>query len=399
MDPMTILARLGSDNPPTDDEISEAIAAFKELGRDAVANREKDEAATLLQAMELLKAEQTARAAIEAETDAAVAELADAFTEEGDEDDEAEADEDDEAEAEAEAEDVSFDADAARRAAANARSRIDAAAVPENPYPHVKVRGLGQAASDNLNHTSTARDLAEVFRQYAVGDNRGRDTYARVTWEYPQERTLLKEAGENDLILDSFFAKGVTNFEAIAAAGGICGPLDTVFDIPLIGSRGRPVRDALVRFGAGRGGVRYNAAPRLSQATGVADTVRDAVGVWTAANDASPSSPATKPCPHIDCAAICEVEVSAITACLVVGNFQARFSTEQWLNALGLLGIQHDRVAEQALLADIDAGSIDATFTAASGGTIASHVWPARPFVISSGGIDALNQKPSTATN
>ena len=40
-----------------------------------------------------------------------------------------------------------------------------------------------------------------------------------------------------------------------------------------------------------------------------------------------------------------------------------------------------------------------ATAGAGSGGTIAIHAWPARAFVMSSGGIESLNQKPSTATN
>jgi hypothetical protein len=92
--------------------------------------------------------------------------------------------------------------------------------------------------------------------------------------------------------------------------------------------------------------------------------------VWTADNDASPSSPSEKPCPHIDCEDICEVTVDAVTACLVVGNFQARFSPEQWQSALRVLGLEHDRIAEQNLLAAIDAGSVDATYSNA-GGTIA----------------------------
>jgi hypothetical protein len=186
-----------------------------------------------------------------------------------------------------------------------------------------------------------------------------------MSWDYPENRSLDNDATGNARIVDQVLGDNATSFEAVAAAGGICGPLETVFDIPLIGSRGRPVRDALTRFGADRGGVRYIASPRLSQ-----DPVEGAVAVWTAANDASPSSPAEKPCPHIDCDEICEAEVDAVTACLVVGNFQARFSPEQWGNALGFLGIEHDRVAEQKLLADIDAGSIDATFASASGGTI-----------------------------
>lgn len=361
MDPTEVLARLGSDTPPTDEELSDALVEFKAMGRNAVAAHEPEEAARIRQAVKLIEGEIKNRAD-QAAAEAAKAEefLAD-FA-----DDEVE--EVEEPEEEPEAEDEAEDGDALealRQATLNARSRIDAEAVPDNPYPRVRITGLGQAAQVNLTHESGLRDVAQVFAQYARGRNRGRDTFVRMAWEY-DDRQLGGDTADNSRLIDSVLS-GATSFEAVAAAGGICGPLETVFDIPLIGSRARPVRDALTRFGADRGGVRYIAAPRPSL-----NPVAGSVAVWTSENDISPSSPAEKPCPHVDCDSVCEVEVDAVTACLVVGNFQARFSPEQWGNALGQLGILHDRTAEQKLLADIDAGSVATTYAAASGGTIAN---------------------------
>lgn len=366
MDPTEILARLGDpDNQPTDEELAEALQEFKALGKSAVAAHNHEEAERLRQAVDLLKDEQTRREEARAEEAAKAEEYLESFVDE-EETEEVEAEDDDEEEVEAEESQEQLDAlEALRVAAANQRARIDAEAVPENPYPHVEITGMGQAGSRQLDHNTRISDVADIFHQYARGKNRGRETFVRMSWDYPDGRTLDNDVTANAHLIDEVLGESATSFEAVAAAGGICGPLETVFDIPLIGSRGRPVRDALTRFGADRGGVRYIAAPRVSQ-----DPVSGAVAVWTSENDTSPSSPAEKPCPHIDCDEICEVEVDAITACLVVGNFQARFSPEQWQNALGHLGILHDRIAEQALLADIDAGSIDATFTSASGGTI-----------------------------
>lgn len=360
MDPTEVLARLGSDNPPSDEELRQALADFKTLGRNAVAAHQPEEAARIKQAVALLQDEIDARIAASAEEARQAEELLEAFV---DEDETPEPEPVDEPEEEESEEDTNALEDL-KRATQNARARIDAEAIPDNPYPNVVVTGVGLAAQANMDHTTRVSDVAAAFAQHARGKNRGRDTLVRMLWEYDDDRRLGGNFDDNARLIDAVLGEA-TSFEAVAAAGGICGPLDTVFDIPLIGSRGRPVRDALTRFGADRGGVRYVAAPRPSQGT-----VNEGVAVWTSANDVSPSSPAEKPCPHVDCNDICEVEVDAITACLVVGNFQARFSPEQWANLLGQLGIRHDRIAEQRLLADIDAGSIDATFASASGGTI-----------------------------
>ena len=371
MDPqdlLEVLSRIGDeDNPPSDDDLSEALAEYKRLGKHAVASGENDEAADLAEAVEIIEDEIKARWDAGEDERARAEALAARFTDP--EEAQAKAAEEaaqleaEEAETERKAEEARVEA--LRRAAQNQRARIDAEAEPENPFPNVEITAMGQAGQVALDHTARTSDVASIFAQYARGKNRGRETFVRMSWNYPEDRRLDNDVTGNARVIDSILSEDSTTFEAVAAAGGICGPLETVFDIPLIGSRGRPVRDALTRFGADRGGVRYIAAPRPSLSP-----VEGSVAVWTSANDTSPSSPAEKPCPHIDCDEICEAEVDAITACLVVGNFQARFSPEQWANALGQLGILHDRTAEQKLLADIDAGSIDATFAAASGGTI-----------------------------
>lgn len=364
MDPTEILSRLGSeDNAPTNDELTEAVREFKALGRKAVEAKQPEEASRIRLAVKLLEDEIKTRAEAEAEEAAKAAEFMADFA---DEEEAEEPDVEEEPETE-EAEDNSDDLEALRQAALNNRARIDAEAVPDNPYPHVQVRSVGHAANSPLSYESDIHDVAQLFAQHAKGGrDTGRQTYVHMNWEYDDSRQLGENVEDNYHVIENVL-KGATTFEAVAAAGGICGPLETVYDIPLIGSRGRPVRDALARFGASRGGVRYNPSPRLSL-----DPVAGAVAVWTSENDVSPSSPEAKPCPHVDCSTICEAQVDAVTACLVVGNFQARFSSEQWANLLAFLGIEHDRVAEQKLLADIDAGSIDATYSAASGGTIAN---------------------------
>lgn len=362
MDPTEILSRLADEeNPPTDEELSEALAEFKALGRDAVANHEPEEAKTLRQAVEVIQTEIDRRADIEAAKAAEAEELMETF------DEPAEAEEaTPEEEPEPEAHEVDV-LEAIKLAANNRRAHIEANAQPENPYPHVQIRTVGQASAYELDHEATVDDVARIFAKLARSKDVGRQTFVSMDWTdiYGDERTLDKEAKTNYSIIQSVLGEGATNYEAVAAAGGICGPLEAVFDIPAIGGRGRPVRDALTRFGADRGGVRYIAAPRLSL-----DPVPGSTAVWTAANDTSPASPAEKPCLHIECEDECTAEVDAITACLTVGNFLARFSTEQWANALHFLGLEHDRTAEQKLLADIDAGSIDTTFTPGSGGTI-----------------------------
>jgi hypothetical protein len=146
--------------------------------------------------------------------------------------------------------------------------------------------------------------------------------------------------------------KQVVSQEAIVASGGICAPLDIRYDIPFVGSTERPVRDALVRFGADRGGVR-------TIPPAVMTDMSAGVGLWTEANDTNPSSPTVKPCLTMTCPEEDETVVDAITKCLEIGNFRARYFPEQVAEWTQLLSVWQARFAESNLITQIAAGSTD----------------------------------------
>jgi hypothetical protein len=168
--------------------------------------------------------------------------------------------------------------------------------------------------------------------------------------EYGQPRYLDSNAEANQRKIDS-----VVSPEALVASGGICGPSTVVYDMPVVGSTARPVRDgALARFGADRGGVRTLTPPVLSDVTG-------AVGIWTnqddidaGSNDGSPTD-TVKPCLVIDCPDDTETLVQAITQCFRTGNFRQRFFPEQVEAVMRLVAVAAARVAETALLQAIKA--------------------------------------------
>lgn len=357
MDPSEILALLGTDTPPTDEELAQAFDEFGTLLANAVEAREVDEAKNIREARRLIKEEQSKRAEQKAAEDAELAELASDLQteEEGPEDEE----EDEDADEEEASGDV-LDLNALRQSARNARARISAEAATENPHPHVRVRNFGGIS--DLGADATLAQLGELFAKSGHMKDSGRHTLMSMEWDIPKERRLEKDVALSTRLINQVLTPEATTYEAVAAAGGICGPLEAVYGIPNVGSTVRPVRDALTRFGAERGGIRF--IPSLRPSSG---TTSDGVSIWTAENDASPSSPAEKPCPHVDCGTECTATVDAITACLVVGNLQSKFSPEQWANLLFDLSVQHARVAEQALLAGIDAGSVAATFGPSSG--------------------------------
>lgn len=141
--------------------------------------------------------------------------------------------------------------------------------------------------------------------------------------------------------------------ENMAAAGGICAPPEVRYDLPIVGDDTRPFRDeALLRFGADRGGVTTLPPPLL-------DELDDAVGIWTEANDQNPSAPATKPCLTVTCPAEDTTVVDAITRCLQYGNFRARFFAEQIEAWMQLAAVRHARLAEVTMMTRVGTGSTD----------------------------------------
>jgi hypothetical protein len=82
-----------------------------------------------------------------------------------------------------------------------------------------------------------------------------------------------------------------------------------------------------------------------------------AITEWTAANDANPSSPATKACLTVDCDQSEDATIEAIVWCLTFGNLGARTFPERVQEALQLVLAAHARVAETRLLTSIGSAS------------------------------------------
>lgn len=148
--------------------------------------------------------------------------------------------------------------------------------------------------------------------------------------------------------------------EAIVAAGGLLGPVDTSRDIYEIGETlGRPVKDSLPSFNADRGGLRFMTPPMLADLEG-------AVSVWTLQDDidaAQVGSTKVKPCIRVEAGEEVTVYLEAMPLCLTFGNLGARAYPELVERHIALAMIWQARFAETRLLTRI--GALSKSVTAA----------------------------------
>lgn len=375
---LEIIERIGTDNPPTDEELTEARRDLATLLQAAVGTREApaedpdvDSATSIRGAINDIAAELSAREETRASRQAQALALLDGLegiempedggdnTLSGDHDG---ADTPEGAELEApepEAEPVTATSVSELRGAIRRTAgRVATEAAPE-AQSDIAAVGMGPAAGAVTDPNLSLNAAGELFHRYNrhVGSN-GRVALLRLEKSYPETRQFGMSVEENTRMVDA-----VTGHRAITASGGICDPLPADFSHPVCSDRGRPIRDALPSFQADRGGIRF--APSIT----IGD-LSDAITVWTEANDAAESPAiAEKACPHIDCEDEIEAKVDAIVRCLTVGNFQAKFNPEFWRSRLDLLLVEHDQEAEQVLFARLQAQATDVTWTASAGGT------------------------------
>ena len=141
-----------------------------------------------------------------------------------------------------------------------------------------------------------------------------------------------------------------TEERSLVASGGACAPSVVLYDLPVLGTAERPLRDsAMVRFAATRGGVRVIAPPKLSD-------LDLAINKWAAATDATPGGN-TKGCLTVTCASPTETLVDSIVRCVKFGNFQARFYAESIDAWMELAATRWAREAEENTLALMASGS------------------------------------------
>lgn len=254
-------------------------------------------------------------------------------------------------------------------AAANEGSENVEVQAPADRRPNVQVREAAPvvitAGADIPGYTAGAqmtdfKEIAEAMssRLHGLRRVKGGDgeqhIVASITTKYPESRVLTQDADSNVAKI-----KAVASPEAIVASGGHSTPFEVKYDIFSIGMTDRPVRDALVRFQADRGGIRYILPPVLSD-------YANAVDVWTNATDTNPGT-ATKASLTVSAATETTVATDAVTLQLQFGNLMTRAYPELIArhNELGL--IQHAREAEQYLVSKLSSASTAVTSTSLIG--------------------------------
>lgn len=207
---------------------------------------------------------------------------------------------------------------------------------------------------------STITDMSEVavamekrlhsLRRVNGGDGE-QHIVASITTQYPENRVLTTDAESNMAKIQA-----ATTPEALVASGGWSTPYEVKYDIYAIGSTTeRPVRDALPRFQADRGGIRFIVPPSFA-----GGTYDNAVGVWTVATDITPSTD-KKASLTVSAATETTKATDAVTLQLQFGNLMTRAYPELISRHNELALVQHAREAEDNLIAGINAGSTAVT--------------------------------------
>jgi hypothetical protein len=218
---------------------------------------------------------------------------------------------------------------------------------------HTLVAGAGLDAYDvgaEIDRDGLIAEFARTIDTLAPAGN-ARAVVASIRSEIPESRMLRPgddPAPTVAAIVASILA-GEENLEALVAAGGFCAPVAPRYDVLNISTASRPVRDALIGFGADRGGITFVPPPHL---TDLAAAITD----WTAAIDAAPGG-ATKARFHVTCDAPVTVTIGAIVARLGIGNLMARAFPERVAAFIALSLAAHARIAELKLLTSIDNSS------------------------------------------
>jgi hypothetical protein len=197
----------------------------------------------------------------------------------------------------------------------------------------------------NMNEVAEAMSRRLHGLRNIKGGDGDQHIVASLVTSYPQERILTADSAANIGKIEAA--------QALVASGGHQAPFEVRYDIFGFGSDVRPVRDSLPRFQADRGGIRFILPPVLAD-------YDNAVGVWTAATDASPGGD-TKTSLTVAAASETTVATDAVTLQMQFGNMVTRAYPEliSRHNELGL--IRHAREAEQYLLSKIGAGSTAVT--------------------------------------
>jgi hypothetical protein len=237
--------------------------------------------------------------------------------------------------------------------------------------PQVTLTAGGDIPGFSAGMPIEERDIGKAFAEKAHAlqlNGHGSGSVMSMQVKYPEDRQLSPkdtaasvEERVTAVTASAARTRGLTvnqgTPKALVAAGGLCAPAAVDYSFMSLGTMRRPVRDALVRFGAERGAIRFITPAHLSD-------VAPGSSLWTNATDAAwqPGMP-TKPFLTITCGAEILVKVDALVLAIVVGNFDRMTFPEHFADWWEKAQIYFARYADSRLLSLISA-SCTATTTA-----------------------------------
>jgi hypothetical protein len=235
----------------------------------------------------------------------------------------------------------------------------------------VAAAGLDAAGLANGTTIDSAQQIADAFnqRRHSLRGTSGGDgeqiPVVQIQTTYPAERYLSgtdPDGNTRNLVAATSAATLTASAQAARSRGnlvaaGLCAPITQLYDVPVIGSAARPVRDACTNMGADRGGIRWRQHLSFGDFAG-------ATGIWTLAMDEAVGTgtpPAPKPCLDVECPGDAEAYVEAVTFCMTFSNVTSRFDAESTAANLQAAQIAHARFAENRLMTQIAALSTTLT--------------------------------------
>lgn len=340
-----IIARIGTENPPTAAELTVARKALALAMKAARSEANPDlEVLTSLRAhydevTQALEAAEAAEAEVAAEADALL---------EGIEDTEEASAEETPVEDEASVEEPVLE-----EVAASGKPRVlPLDEVNKRFKSRVQVNEPAPVIEEHTSSTSysvllgpsmaehgesiTLDKMAEQFNKFGRAQRLGaRTNVVSIRTDLGADRTLTASTSP-DKVMELLDAVGSP--EAVAAAGGCCVLSENLPESTTPFDASRPIRDSLPSMTV-NGAVRWFPPICLPQA---------GAAVWTCEDDAAVTDdPETwKQCAEVECPEPEEVELDAIYQCITIGNFQQRFNPSRWAEILRALTASKARLSE-----------------------------------------------------
>lgn len=350
-----IIARIGSENPPTAAELTAARKVLAQAMKAARSEATPDlEALTSLRAAydsvtEALEAAEAAEAEVAAQADALLEGLDDVEDEAPVEETPAEEPVEDEV-PEPTAEEVAASGSPRvlplNEALERFKSRVkvnepEPAAAREEPTSATNYSVLLGPSMAEHGTSIDLNTMADQFNKFGRAQRAGaRTNVVTIRTDLGADRTLTASTSP-DKVMELLDAVGSP--EAVAAAGGCCVLSENLPESTTPFDASRPIRDSLPSMTV-NGAVRWFPPICLPQ---------EGAAVWTCEDDAAVTDdPETwKQCAEVECPEPEEIYLDAIYQCITIGNFQHRYNPSRWAEILRALTATKARLSETHLWA------------------------------------------------